>query len=132
MSQVFYLDVVHVAVATYICCKRLLKMFHLFQVYVANVFTCFICMLQKCFILQHYQAQAVPTGVAVPTCAASEAGVGGPHLHAHQQAWGVQLHVYVHQHVGADVQTHQLRAACGAGVQAQQSHAGQQLYAGRA
>jgi hypothetical protein len=32
----------------------------------------------------------------VPTCVASEVGVSDPHLHAHQQACGVQLHAYVH------------------------------------
>jgi hypothetical protein len=42
MLQVFYLDVAYVAVAIHICWKRMLHMFHLFQLY----------MLQKYFMLQ--------------------------------------------------------------------------------
>ena len=56
--------------------------------------------------------EAVLADVAVPTCAASDAGVDGPHLHAHQQAWSAQLHAYMHQHVKQHV------------MQAQQLHAG--------
>ena len=52
--------------------------------------------------------RAVPTGAAVPTCAASKAGVGGPHLHAHQQA-----------RARSSTRTSML----GPGVQAQQVHA---------
>jgi hypothetical protein len=38
MLQVFYLDVPSVSVAIHVCCKRLFKMFQLFQTYVASVF----------------------------------------------------------------------------------------------
>ena len=50
---------------------------------------------------QRVHAEEVPAGAAVPTCAASKTGVGGLHQHAHQQAWGAQLHLYVHRHMGA-------------------------------
>jgi hypothetical protein len=57
MLQVFHLDiakvdpnVAYVVMIIYICCKRLFKMFHLFQTYVASVLSgcciCFIHMLQ--------------------------------------------------------------------------------------
>jgi hypothetical protein len=46
--------------------------------------------------------------------------VGGPDQHAHQQACGVQLHVYMH-----DVQARQLLWHAGADVQAQQLYARQ-------
>jgi hypothetical protein len=38
-------DVAHVAMAIYVCCKSLFKMFHLFYTYVANVITggCICC-----------------------------------------------------------------------------------------
>jgi hypothetical protein len=61
MLQRFYLDVAFVAAAIHIC-KRM--------------FTCFIRMMQKCLV-------ATLAGAAVPICATSEAGVDGPHLHAH-------------------------------------------------
>jgi hypothetical protein len=38
MLQVFYLDVPYISVAIHICCKRLFKIFRLFQTYVASVF----------------------------------------------------------------------------------------------
>ena len=82
--------------------------------------------------MQRTHEKGVPAGIAVPMSRqAKMAWVVSPCMRISGHG-GAQLHVYVHQHVGADVQTHQLRAACGAGVQAQQSHAGQQLYAGRA
>jgi hypothetical protein len=142
------MDVAYVSVAIQKYCKRLFKVFHLFQTYVVNVLSrCCICcscythMLQAyvvnvspifrlccrsascCNISTHRKqahAEAVLTGAAVPTCAASEMGVGGPHLHARQPAWGAQLHVYVHQHAGVGVQAQQLHA--GANMQAQQLH----------
>jgi hypothetical protein len=51
MFQVFRMDVAkvdpnvaHVVMAIHVCCKSLLKMFHLFQTYVASVITaCCIC-----------------------------------------------------------------------------------------
>jgi hypothetical protein len=46
---------------------------------------------------------AVPTGVAAPrarqakrACGSSTGMWRGPHLYAHQQACGVQLHAYMH------------------------------------
>jgi hypothetical protein len=116
----------------YTCCKRLFKIFHLFQTYVASVFiwmlqllyiyvasVCCKCftylryMLQKCFMLQYINrckkranAEAVSTCAMVPTCAASEVGVGAPHLHAHQQPWARNF-----------TRTNMLgRATCGAAV----------------
>jgi hypothetical protein len=52
---------------------------------------------------------AVPTGVAAPrarqakrACGSSTGMWRGPHLYAHQQACGVQLHAYMHNvHVHA-------------------------------
>jgi hypothetical protein len=42
--SVFYLDVAYVAVVIHICCKHLLKMFHMFQTYVTSVLSeCCIC-----------------------------------------------------------------------------------------
>jgi hypothetical protein len=89
---VFYLDVAYVLVATYICCKRLFKIFHTFRTYVASVyldvayvaFDIHICCKRIlhtfhdvccrsascCNINGHRKrahAEAVPTGVAVPT-----------------------------------------------------------------
>jgi hypothetical protein len=112
MLQVFYLDVPYVSVAIYMCCKHLFKIFYLFQTYIASVFSCkcmFIdvspildvcCISASCCNIskrkKRTHAEAVPTGIAVPTCAASEASVGGLHLHAHQQACAMHLHAYVH------------------------------------
>ena len=62
------------------------------QGYVANVLSVLdvCCKSASCCNINRRRkwtrAEVVPTGVAVPTCVASEAGVGGPHLHAHQQA----------------------------------------------
>jgi hypothetical protein len=111
MLQVSYLDVPSVSVAytyvasvyskCFICFRRMLQVClsrccscytHTLQTYVYKCFTCFWCMLQSascCNISRRRKrshVEAVPTGIAVPMCTASEAGVGGPHLHAHQQA----------------------------------------------
>jgi hypothetical protein len=88
MLQVFHLDVAYVS---NICCKRLFKMFHLFQTYVRSVFiwmlwllytyvanvlckcfTYFRCMLQKSFHVASLAGacRCGPHGIAVPTCVA--------------------------------------------------------------
>jgi hypothetical protein len=93
MLQMFYLDVIYVAVAI-----------HMLQAYVVNVSPIFrlCCRSASCCNIstrrKQAHAEAVPAGAAVPMCAASETGVGGPHLHACQQTWGAQLHAYMHQH----------------------------------
>ena len=62
--------------------QALLQMFHLLQ-------TCVVEVLHVATLAgagSECMLKTVPTGATVPTCEASEAGVGGPHLHAHQQA----------------------------------------------
>jgi hypothetical protein len=61
---------------------------------------------------------------AFPTCVTSEADVGGPHLHAHQQA---RAHSSTRTSMLWRVQALQVHA--GVGGQAQQLHAGQALSA---
>jgi hypothetical protein len=114
------------------------------QAYVVNVSPIFrlCCRSASCCNISTHRkqahAEAVLTGAAVPTCAASEMGVGGPHLHARQPAWGAQLHVYVHQHAGGGCAGATVACGCkhagatvacdvrhaGADMQAQQLHVG--------
>jgi hypothetical protein len=144
MLQVFYLDVLYVAMAIHVCCKCMFQTFHLFQMYVIAVLSrCSICLSGYTHMLRasmqnilsvpdicckyiyldvvvdvHICCKCMFINIslisnlccrsasyfnisrrkkrahaeAVPTCATSKAGVGGPHLHAHQQACGTQLH----------------------------------------
>ena len=48
MLHLFYLDVAYVS---YICCKRMSQMFHLFQMYVA--FECFMLQVQSAGVGVH-------------------------------------------------------------------------------
>jgi hypothetical protein len=101
MLQVFYLDVAYVLVAIYIYCKHLFKIFHLFYImlqvfspdvaYVVNVSPVseICCRSASCCSISRRRKRTQET---IPTGAASEAGVGGPHLHAYQQARCPQLY----------------------------------------
>jgi hypothetical protein len=80
MLQVFYLDVAYVAVAIHICCKRMLQMFHLFQTYVAEVLHVATLASAGSGCMRRWSPRAQRS----PHERQSEAGVGGPHLHAHQ------------------------------------------------
>jgi hypothetical protein len=88
----------NVSYVSNVYCKCFILMLHLLYTYVASVcckcFTCLRRMSQKCFVLhvsgsrKRAHAEAVPTSVVVPMWVASKADVGGPHLYAHQLAWG--------------------------------------------
>jgi hypothetical protein len=55
MLQVFYLDVVYVALTINVCCKCMFQMFHLFQTYVASVLSgCCICCSAHTHMLHAY------------------------------------------------------------------------------
>jgi hypothetical protein len=69
---------------------------------------------------QRAHAEAVPAGAAVPTSRQAK------------RAWvlftcmrisgmGRAVHVYVHRHMGASMQAHQLRATCGGGCECRRS-----------
>jgi hypothetical protein len=74
-----------VVVVVHICCKRMfVNVSYVLDVYCISV-SCYNIIRRR----KRAHAEAVSVGVAVPTCVGSEAGMGGPHLHAHQQAFGV-------------------------------------------
>jgi hypothetical protein len=87
---------------------------HMLQVFSSGCFVCCSCYTHMLYVIsvspvsdvccrsasccnismrrKRAHAEAVPTGAAVPMCAASEVDMGGPYLHAYQQARGAQLH----------------------------------------
>jgi hypothetical protein len=90
-----------VADAIHICCKRMF----ISVLSVSNV----CCRSASCCNMsrrrKRMHAEAVPTGVAVSTCAASETGTGGPPPTCTSTGMWHALHAYVHgvqalQHVG--------------------------------
>jgi hypothetical protein len=84
-----YLDDV---VVIHICCKHMfINVSSVSNVYCKSASCCNISRRRK-----QTHAEVVPTGLTIPTLAASEVGVGGPHLHAHHRACGAKLHAYVH------------------------------------
>jgi hypothetical protein len=55
MLQVFYLDVIFVALAIYVCYKCMFQMFQLFQTYVSSVLSgCCICCSDNTLMLREY------------------------------------------------------------------------------
>jgi hypothetical protein len=113
----------------FICFRHMLQLFlsrcciycgcytHMLQAYVLNIspISDVCCRSDSCCNINRKWAhvETVLASATVPMCAASD--VGGSCLHAHQQAWGAQMHAIVHQHVGASVQAQQLHSSCGGG-----------------
>ena len=101
MFQWLYTHVASVYSKYSICFRRMLQVFlsrcciccgcytHMMQEYVANIspVSDVCCRSASCCNIsrrsKRTHAKAAHAGAVVPTCVASEAGVGGPHLHAH-------------------------------------------------